>query len=483
MAGSERRVARPRRGAPGVLIIVQNLPVPLDRRVWLESRALCADGARVTVICPTAPGLARHEVLDGIAIYRYPPPPEARNALGFLVEFVWCWLLTAMLSVVVKVREGFDVIQACNPPDTYWLLAKLWRAAGVRFVYDQHDLNPEVLLSRFGRPAGAISRLQLRFLLWLERHSYWTADEIIVTNRSYRDAATLRGMLDPAKITIVRSGPDTTAMVATERDPSVLRGHRHLAVYLGIMGPQDGVHNVLLALEEIVHGRGRTDCAVALLGFGDCFDELVALTAELGLEDHVTFTGRVDATEITRYLSSADLGLGPDPYSPLNNVSTMNKTMEYMAFGLPVVSFDLNETRVSAAGAGIFVAPGDISAFADEWCALLDDAPRRARLGRVGRQRAVHALDWSIQAARYVSVYRRVLGYAEPLDDRDRVDDDGIARVPVTIDDDGTAWFPALVQPRGARVQPVAESGAGGASRFLSSVFEQRSAAVQRNGS
>lgn len=399
---------RPGTGSgPSVLIVVQNLPVPTDRRVWLECLALRDAGYTVSVICPRGPGERSREMIDGIALYKYRPPPVARGALGYLIEFVYAWVRTAVLSLRVRRERGFSVIQACNPPDTYWALALLWRRAGVRFVYDQHDLNPELYLSRFGEPRTLPMRAQYGLLLKLERATYRAADHVISTNESYRSVALRRGQLAEDEVTVVRSGPDTRTMRPVIVEDDLRRGRRYLLVYLGVMGPQDGVDLVLRALKVIID-RGRDDVHVALLGFGDCLEELKELARKLGLDDHVTFTGRADNRMIAHYLSSADVGLCPDPKTPLNDVSTMNKTMEYMAYALPVVSFDLVETRVSAGDAGVYVRPGDIEAFAAAVMALLDDESRRVALALRARERVVAALDWRPQSVAYVGVFDQV---------------------------------------------------------------------------
>lgn len=398
---------------PAVLIVVQNLSVPLDRRVWLECRALVAAGYRVSVICPRGPGEASRELLEDVAIFRYRPAPEARGVLGFVWEFVYSWLRTALLSFVVRRRRGFDVLQACNPPDTYWALARLWRLAGVRFVFDHHDLNPELFLSRFGEPTGLAGRVQLGGLRWLERRTFRTADEVISTNESYRAVATGRGAVPPERTSVVRSGPDMRTMrpVHVTDDPS---SGAHLLVYLGIMGPQDDVDVVVRLVDELVHRRGRTDVRAALLGFGDCLADLRALSTRLGLDDVVTFTGRVGPPEIARYLSVASVGICPDRATPLNDVSTMNKVMEYMAFAVPPVSFDLTESRGTAADTAVFVPSDDLTALADEVEALLDDPDRRVALSLAGRRRAVDLLDWTPQAEQYVAVFDRLLHHRSP---------------------------------------------------------------------
>ena len=398
---------------PHILIIVQNLPVPLDRRVWLECQALIAQGYDVSVICPKGPGDPRRQEIDGVRIYKYRPAPQAAGMLGYLWEFAYSWLRSALLSLVVWSDRRFDAVQACNPPDTYWLLGLLWKVRGVRFVFDQHDLNPELYLSRFGEPTKRLGKLQLAGLRWLERCTYRTADRVISTNESYRRIAMERGGIDPANATVVRSGPDTSVMRPLLRTSAPAQ--RHTLAYLGIMGPQDGVDGVLDLMEELVHKRGRTDVDALLMGFGDCLEDLKSRSHALGLDDVVSFTGRADAAMIARGLSDATIGLCPDLKTPLNDVSTMNKTMEYMAYAVPSVSFDLVETRVSAGDTCLFVPSGDIEAFADAVETLLDDPERRVELARRARERVATVLDWRPQALAYVGLYNALLEHEPPL--------------------------------------------------------------------
>jgi glycosyltransferase involved in cell wall biosynthesis len=395
---------------PHVLIVVQNLPVPLDRRVWLECRALTAAGYEVSVICPKGPGDPGYQLLDGVHLYKYAPPRQADGFLGYAWEFLYCWLRTAVRTVAVHRRRPFQVLQACNPPDIYWSLALLWRLAGVRFVFDHHDLNPEVYRSRFGEPTGIAGKLQLAALYWLERRTFRSAHRVISTNESYRRIALERGQVPHEHATVVRSGPDTSVMRPAEPVPALCHSRTHLVVYLGIMGPQDGVDGVLRVAEHVVRRHGRDDVRFALLGFGDCLADLKKQSTELGLEDFVEFTGRVGPPQIAEYLSTASAGLSPDPMSPLNDVSTMNKTMEYMAYALPVVAYRLTETVVSGGSCVVYVEPGDEAGFADALVTLLDDADRRAELGAAGRRRAVRELDWRPQAQAYVSVFDGLFG-------------------------------------------------------------------------
>lgn len=390
--------------APRVLILVQNLPVPLDRRVWQESRSLVAAGFDVSVICPAGPGDRSFEVLEDVEIHRYRPPAARQGVGGYVVEFLYCWLATAWLAVRCHRRHRVDVIQACNPPDTFWALALPFRLLGVRFVYDQHDLCPEVFAVRF----GGGRRVLAGGLRLLERASYATADAVISTNESYARVARERGHVDDSDITVVRSGPDPDVMRRVAPREELRAGSRHLLVWLGIMGPQDGVDILLEAMHVLVHDLERKDVHLAVLGFGDCYDDLREQCTALGLDAWVTFTGRADGSMIADYFSTADVGLCPDPRNPFNDASTMNKVLEYMAYELPIVGFDLAESRVSAGPAASFVASGDAADLAEAVAELLDDPDRRQVMGREGRARIEDELGWPAQAEHYVALYERL---------------------------------------------------------------------------
>lgn len=399
--------------SPHVLIIVQNLPVPLDRRVWLECQALIARGYRVSVICPKGPGDPARQHIDGVDIYKYKPAPETDGVLSFAWEFAYSWVRTAALSLKVWGRNRFDIMQACNPPDTYWLLARLWRPYGVKFVFDHHDLNPELFISRFGEPDGGLAAMEFNGLRWLERQTFRAADRVISTNESYKKIAIKRGRRKAEDVTVVRSGPDTEQMRPIYPEKPRPDAAIELA-YLGIMGPQDGVDQAVRVVDELVNNRGRTDVHATFMGFGDSLEDLKALSSELSLGDHITFTGRVDRAAIAEHLSAADIGLCPDLKTPLNDLSTMNKTLEYMAYGLPSVSFDLAETRVSGADTVQYVPSGDIGAFATAVEYLIDNPALRAELGRRARARVVAQLDWRPQAEAYISVFDELSGFSQP---------------------------------------------------------------------
>jgi glycosyltransferase involved in cell wall biosynthesis len=389
--------------SPRVLIIVQNLPVPFDRRVWLECQTLRDAGYDVTVVCPRGKDTGAFQVVEGVTIHGYRPYAPGGSALGYVLEYAYSFLATLRLALKARRRGRFDVIQACNPPDIFWPLARWFRMRdGSRFVFDHHDLCPELFESRF--PDG--STLALKGLKLLERATFRTADRVTSTNESYRSIAMRRGSKAPGEVSVVRTGPDPEVMKPIAPVPSERRGRDHLVAYLGVMGPQDGVDVVLAAADHIVHVLGRTDVSFTLMGGGDCHADLVAERDRLGLQDFVELPGRVPDAYVAAVLSTADVGLSPDPLNPLNDVSTMNKTMEYMAFGLPVVAFDLVETRVSAGDAAVYADPasGPVG-FAEELVGLLDDPASRTLMGKLGRERVEEHLAWEHQAPSYLAVF------------------------------------------------------------------------------
>ena len=398
---------------PRILIIVQNLPVPFDRRVWLECQALVSAGYRVAVVCPKGNGDPSYQVIDAVQLYKYRPYAPGGSKVSFIAEYAYSFLATAWLTLKARRSGRFAVIQACNPPDIFWPIALAFRALeGTKFVFDHHDLCPELYESRF--PGGP--RLPYRALRALERRTHRSADHVISTNDSYREIAIRRSGKAPRDVTVVRTGPDPQRLRRGPADPAQRRGRRFLAAYIGVMGPQDGVDIVVRAADVMVRELGRDDIAFTLIGSGDCFDELVALRDELGLAGVVEFTGRAPDELVTRILSTADVGLSPDPKNPLNDVSTMNKSMEYMAFELPVVAFDLRETRVSTGDAAVYVKPNDVREYAKAIVALLDDEQKRAQLGKLGRARVEQELAWCHQERAYLGVYQRLTGGAKVLE-------------------------------------------------------------------
>ncbi|MCV7435350.1 glycosyltransferase family 4 protein [Mycolicibacterium bacteremicum] len=390
-----------------ILILVENLSVPFDRRVWQEARALTEAGFKVTVICPVGTGQDRESetVIEDVRILRYPLRPATGGPSGYLSEYTLALFHTLRLAIKVRRDGPVDIMHACNPPDLLFLIALVLRPGGTRFVFDHHDLGPEMFLSRF--PTGG------RILYWLtrlvERLTFATADAVISTNESYRRIAIERGKVAAERVTVVRTAPDLSRFIRREPDDSLRRGKPYLLAYLGVMGPSDGVDYAVRAIQQLRDVVGRTDFHCIFMGAGDSHDAVAALSADLGLTDVVEFPGRVSDEFAQRCLSTADVCLAPDPLNPLNNVSTMNKVVEYMAMARPIVSFDLVEARVSAADAAVYVEPNDELKFAQAIDALLRDPERRRRMGESGYRRVARELSWEVSRRALVQFYEQLL--------------------------------------------------------------------------
>lgn len=395
--------------SPSVLIIVENLPVPNDRRVWLEATTLNRAGYQVAVISITGKNAhAPHELRDGVHVYRYPAPPRTRGVLSFIFEFAYCWLCTFALSLFVALRHGIDIIHACNPPETFWLIGSFYKLFGVTFIFDHHDLSPEMYYSRFGKKGMAY-----RLLLALERMTFATADVVITTNDTHKRIAIERGKYPENRIYIVRSGPDHHRIRPVPADPKLRLGHDYMVSYLGVLNPQDGVDTFVRIADRIVNYLGRSDILFTIMGSGDSLDPLRRLAQELGVETHVHFTGWVEPDEINRILSASDVCVDTMPKNAYSDSSTLNKIMEYMAAARPVVAFDLVESRVSAQEAAVFVPPDDAPAFAEALLTLLADPAKRAEMGAFGRRRIETELAWEYQQQSLLEAYGVVSKKAE----------------------------------------------------------------------
>ncbi|MFD8562581.1 glycosyltransferase family 4 protein [Streptosporangium canum] len=382
------------------LILVENLSVPFDRRVWQESTTLRDAGWDVHVICPqgTKRDTEPRVEIDGVKIYRYPLRAATGGPLGYVQEYGSALWHTFRLAR----RIGpVDVVHACNPPDLLFLVARMLKRQGARFVFDQHDLVPELYLSRFDRGKDFLYRAVCR----LERLTYQAADVVIATNESYREVAIGRGGKKPEEVFVVRSAPAVERFHQVPPEESIKRGKPHLLCYLGVMGPQDGVDYALRSLARLRDDLGRTDWHAVFVGGGDTFEDMIAFSRELGLSDSVEFTGRIPDEDLLRYLSAADVCLAPDPLNPLNDVSTMNKIMEYMAMARPIVSFDLREARVSAGDAAVYAPANDESEFAKLIARLLDDPQERRRMGETGKARVTGPLSWERSRTALLAAY------------------------------------------------------------------------------
>lgn len=383
-----------------VLIMSENMPCPPDRRVLAEATSLAEQGWTVSVICPAGPAQPLREEHDGVRFFRYPQPPGGNGLLGYALEYGISLAQALRLALSVAIYPGFDVVQGCNPPDLFFLIGGLFRLFGKSYVFDQHDLSPEVYSSRFADARPVVRRL----LLALERWSYKTASAVLATNESYRRIAIERGGVAPEKVFVVRNGPREGWPVHARVDAGLRRGKRHLVLYSGVMGPQDGVQDFLLAAAELL--RSRDDITFALLGDGDERHALEAAAVHLGIEDRVHFAGWIsDEREMSAYLATADLCVSPEPPSPLNDVSTFVKVAEYLAAGKPVIAYDLPETRFTAGDAGLYAKPGDWRGLATQIDRVLSDDALAARMRQAAAKRLPELL-WERQVPALVTAYR-----------------------------------------------------------------------------
>jgi len=388
-----------------VLILVENLPSPFDRRVWQEATTLLAAGYGVAIVCPTGKGFESHyECVDGIHIYRYDLPNEAEGALGYLVEYSAALWHSFRLAWKVRRRHGFDVVHACNPPDLLFLVGGFFKwTSGTKFVFDHHDINPELYEAKFGR-----RDFFWKLMVWLERRTFRAADVSIATNQSYRRIAIERGGMDPARVHVVRSGPKLDRLRIQPPVPALKKGRQYLVGYVGVMGKQEGIDYLLQAARYIVKDLQRTDVHFGIVGGGTSLDEMKLLAVSLGLADFVTFTGRVPDAELLDMLNTADVCVNPDVANEMNDKSTMNKIMEYMALGKPIVQFDLTEGRFSAGEASLYAAKNDAVDMARKIIELLDDPGRRQRMGDIGRWRVEHELEWRFEAPKLLAAYEQL---------------------------------------------------------------------------
>ena len=390
-----------------VLIIVENLPVPFDRRVWQEAQTLCSNGHEVCVICPKGHSThtASYEFLDGVHIYRHPLPHEASGALGYILEYgialFWEW----KLSRTIHRKHGFDVIHICNPPDLIYLVAAPFkRRYGVKVVFDHHDINPELYLAKFGK-TGFFYKL----LLAAEARTFALADHCIATNESYREIAIQRGGRLPEDVTVVRSGPALDRLYEVPADDDLRRGKKHLICYVGVIGHQEGLQYLIEAARIMKFDIGRSDFHMLIMGSGPDHQRSVKAAREKNVQDVLEFPGRVSDEFLRTALSTCDVCVNPDEYNEMNDKSTMNKIMEYMAMGKPIVQFDLTEGRYSAQEASLYARPNDARDFADKLISLLDNRTIREQMGSFGKNRVATQLNWNREAPKLLEVYEKFM--------------------------------------------------------------------------
>jgi glycosyltransferase involved in cell wall biosynthesis len=390
-----------------VLMLIENLSFPWDRRMRHLGLALQKAGYEVRVICPKGENQDRSsfELVQGIRVYRYPMLHQASGGLGYLFEYSWAFLCTTFLSLFVWLHDGFDIIHSANPPDIFFLLAWPFKLLGKKYVYDQHDVCPELYESKFERRDGAY-----RALLFLEKLSFRVADLVISTNESYREIARERGGIPDERSVIVRNGVDRSQFYRRPPRPELKDPFPFMALYLGVMGKQDGVDRVVQTAHHLAHTYGRQDVLFLMVGNGECWQELQDLGRELGVGEMMRFVGRIPDDLLLDYLSTTDVCLAPDPPDRMNQLSTMTKIMEYMACERPIVSFDLAETRRSAGEAAIYVAGEDPKEFARALNDLLNDPDRRAQMGRVGLDRTLRIVGLEHQRRALLEAYARLRG-------------------------------------------------------------------------
>lgn len=393
-----------------VLIIVQNLPVPFDRRVWMEATTLQEAGYQVSVLSPKSDGFEKdYEVINGIHIYRHPLPPEGNSASGYIQEYIWSLTWEFRLARQVWREQGFDVVHICNPPDLLFMVAgwfKFFR--GVRVIFDHHDLNPELYEAKYGQRNIFYYALHCAEFL-----TFATANVVISTNESYREVALVRGRKKPEQVFVVRSGPDLSRFRPVPPNEIYRRGRKYLVGYVGVMGQQEGLDELLKAVHHIVQEKSCQDIHFVLIGSGTAIAQLKALTEELGINEFVEFTGRIPDQELLERLSTCDVCVNPDRKTPFNDRSTMNKILEYMALGIPIVQIDLLEGKRSAAGASVYAKPNDQVDFAEKILELLANPEQRRQMGIEGQRRMQEMLEWRHQIPSLLEAY------ALALQDRD----------------------------------------------------------------
>lgn len=389
-----------------VLMLLENNPYPHDGRVRREATALVQAGYQVSVISPRRQDQGWRDTIDGVHVYRYPAPPSKGGIVGYLLEYGYSMIGAFLLSLVVWARRGFDVIHAHNPPDTFALIAAPYKLLGKRFVFDHHDLSPEMYKALFkdgGNP------FIYRVLVWMEKLSCKLADHVIATNESYKTMEMTRSQVPPEQISVVRNGPDLKRVRLVEPDYELRSRGKTIIGYVGIMGFQDGLDYLLRALNYLVNDLGRTDFLCVLIGTGDAWESLKAMTTELKLDDQVWFTGNISDTDLMRYLSSTDICVDPDPSNPFTDRCSMIKMTEYMALSKPIVAFDLPEHRVTAQEACLYAQANDELDFARKLAQLMDDPAQRASMGALGRHRVETALAWNYSVPHLLKAYRAVL--------------------------------------------------------------------------
>jgi glycosyltransferase involved in cell wall biosynthesis len=386
-----------------ILIIVENLPVPFDTRVWQEATTLAANGYIVSVICPKGKGYTQEkEFLKGVHIFRHNLPKEGNGAIGYAREYGAALKEELRLAKRIYKEIGFDVIHGCNPPDNIYMVASYFKEYGVKYVFDHHDICPELFEAKFGSTSGLLYKSQI----WLERQTYKHCDFAFVTNESYKRIAIERGKMDPDKVIVLRSGPKLERMRIMEPVESIKRGFKYMVGYLGVIGQQEGIEYLIEAARYIKERDNNIFWGI--VGGGPHLETLKKQAHDMGLDDCVEFTGRVPDQQMLEYLNTADVCVNSDKYNSMNDKSTMNKILEYMALAKPIVQFDLTEGRYSAQEASLYAKNNDAVDMADKITELLNDHERRKRMGEYGRDRVVNELSWEHTSKALLDGYEKL---------------------------------------------------------------------------
>jgi glycosyltransferase involved in cell wall biosynthesis len=395
----------PARQPRSCVIVVENLPVPFDRRVWQEAQALHRAGWTVSVICPTNADFPKpFEVIDDIAIYRHPLPPEGRGGLAYLREYSAALFHEFRLLFKVHRERGFSIVQACNPPDLIFLAALPFKIMGKRFIYDQHDVSPELFVVKF-RKKG----LLYRALMFFERMSYRTADHVITANATFKDLAISRGGKMPSQVEVVYGVPDRQRIRRVEPEPGLRGGRRFVLGYVGIINEQDGVDHLVRAVAHLVKVKEFRDFRAIVVGSGPALELVCALARSLGVDDFILFTGYLSGETLLTHISAFDIGIIPDPLNEANDLMSMNKVFEYCALGIPTACYPLRETKRLLGEAGVYAPSFDPAGLADACLSLMQDASLRVRSAAAAAKLSAETFVWENEARKYVATYESVL--------------------------------------------------------------------------
>jgi len=398
-----------------ILMIVENLPCPFDRRVWQEATTLRDFGAQVSIICPAGKGYeSKFEIIEGIAVYRHGLPHEADGALGYLLEYGCALFWEFLLALKCLFTRGFDVIHACNPPDLIYLVARPFKLLGKKFVFDHHDINPELYIAKFNNKG-----FMYKLMLYFERKTFNCAKVCIATNESYKRIAVERGGKKPEDVFIVRSGPSLERLKIVHPVPELKKGRKYLIGYVGVIGRQEGLNYLIDAAEYIIREKRRGDVHFVCAGGGTELQNIIDYARQKNVDDYFTFTGRIPDQDLLDVLNTADVCVNPDEYNEMNDKSTMNKIMEYMALGKPIVQFDMTEGRFSAQEASLYAKPNDAVDFAGKILYLLDNEELRKEMGRFGRERIINELNWEIERKNLIRAYSRLFNIDAELPGRE----------------------------------------------------------------